>query len=76
MTFEEKAADAKYFWSLAQMHAATRLAYGASHPTAVEARDDLDVLALHAEWPLLKARAQAIVDYPEPIYTTRVSASG
>ena len=75
MNFEEKAADAKYYWGLARMHAAVRLAYGATHPTAVEARDDLDVLALHSEWPLLKARAQAIVDHPEPVYITRVSAS-
>ena len=76
MTFEEKAADAKYFWGLSRIHAAARIAYGAAHPEAVEARDDLDVLSLHSEWPLLKARAQAIVDHPEPIYITRVAASG
>ena len=76
MSFEEKAADAKYFWGLVSIHAAACVAYGAAHPTAVEARDDLDVLALHSEWPLLKARAQAIVDHPEPVYITRVSASG
>ena len=76
MTFEEKAADAKYFWGLARLHAAARIAYGTAHPTAVEARDDLDVMAMYLEWPLLKARAQAIVDHPEPVYITRVSASG
>ncbi len=75
MSFEEKAADAKYFWGLSQIHAAARIAFGAAHPTAAEARDDLDVLALHAEWPRLKARAQAIVDNPEPVYLARVSAS-
>jgi hypothetical protein len=53
------------FWSAASEHAAACRRFGAQHPQASAAREELEAIALNTEWPRLRAACQWTIENPQ-----------
>lgn len=53
------------FWAAADQHAKFCRRFGADHPDAVEAREELQAIALNTEWPRLRAACKWTLEHPQ-----------
>lgn len=61
MTALEMERDALLFWKLARAHNAVSIAHGSHCAEAKSLRLDIDCVAMHTDWPLLRERAEAVI---------------
>lgn len=55
-----KAEAAHHFWAIVRPAREVYYAEGVTAPEVLDAIDELEVLRLHADWPLLSTRCDAI----------------
>ena len=53
------------FWTSANQHAKFCRRFGADHPKATDAREELEAIALNTEWPRLRAACKWTLEHPQ-----------
>ena len=61
MTGAQMEKDALLFWKLDQAHNAVSIAHGTHCAEAKSLRLDIDCVAVHTDWTLLRERAEAVI---------------
>lgn len=61
MTGAQMEQDALLFWKLARAHNAVSIALGSQCAEAKSLRLDIDCVAMHTDWPLLRERAEDVI---------------
>lgn len=54
--------EAGVFWKLARRHAALTIAFGPDTPKLAPVREDLEAVAVHSDWPRMRAAAARVLE--------------